>query len=87
MSDGPTERTIRNSQYGRTALFRVRNGAVHLKFWTDRTRWLPEWTDSVQQWWEGGPVIYVRFRRWYWLRFGIAVIEPVDSDPHERNSV
>lgn len=85
MFEQPTERTLENIRQSRTALFRLRNGAVHIRWWTDRTRWVPEYHDSVQAWWELGPVIRVRYRRWYWLRFGVAIIEPMEDEDDARS--
>lgn len=77
-----SEKTLANIRAARCSVARIQNGTVYWSWWTDRTRWLPERYDSVVSWWELGPVMQVRWRTWYWLRFGLSLVEP--QDPHER---
>lgn len=75
-----TERTLRNVRRARSHMAGWGVAAIFWKFWTDETRWRPVWADKEESWWEaGGTPFPVRVRRWYWLRFGVAIVIPIEK--------
>lgn len=74
-------RTKRALFYARTReLPLIFNRRRFINLWTDRTRWLPVLERSTGPWIEeNGRVRQVVTTRWYWLRFGMATVEPLTN--------
>lgn len=77
-------RTLRNWFRARSRQVWAGGGrVVYVNWWTDQTRWTPILLRTSEQWWEriGAPVETVVVR-WYWLRFGVAMIPFVEGEEH-----
>lgn len=87
-----SERTLANVRRATAWGAQIKQVSIVWKFWTDQTRWKPEYYDSIVDWWERespiSPIHVATYKvRWikiYWLRFGFSLYWRLDSDPHER---
>jgi hypothetical protein len=80
----PSERSLTNFRHATAWGGRCKTVSVAWKFWTDQTRWKPEFNDSIVEWWERREVFHVRQKKLYWLRFGVTWYWRVQTEPHER---
>lgn len=80
-----SERTLANVRRAKAFGARIKTVNIVWKFWTDYTRFKPEYYDAITTWWErSGPPYQVRWIKVYWLRFGVSIYWPIERDPHER---